>query len=75
MLFISSREFFSFLRYLHFFLDFSRYVGQWLDKRTKVNFIIYNATNWNTNRLQQTFCQISQKVRQSNNKIWPVIKM
>ena len=52
MLFISSREFFSFLRYLHFFLDFSRYVGQWLDKKTKVNFIIYNATNWNTNQLQ-----------------------
>ena len=35
------------LKMLKFFTNFSGYVGKWLDKRAKVNFKIYDVTNWN----------------------------
>ena len=49
MLFISSEELFSFLRYLNFCLDFFGHVGKRLDKKLKVNLKIYVVTAWLTN--------------------------
>ena len=49
MPFIWSQGLFSFLRYLHFCLDFFALGGKWFDKKAKINFKIYDITNWNTN--------------------------
>ena len=49
MRFISSQGLFSFLRYLHFCLDFFAHGWKWFDKKAKINFKIYDLTNWNTN--------------------------
>ena len=48
MFFISSEKLFSFLRYLQFFPDSFGHIGKQLDKKSKVNFKIYDVTNWNT---------------------------
>ena len=49
MCFISSQGLFAFLRYLHFCLDFFAQGRKWFDKKAKINFKIYDLTNWNTN--------------------------
>ena len=46
MLFISPQKLFSFLRYLKFCLDFFGRVTKWLDQKNKVNFKIYDGTDW-----------------------------
>ena len=48
MLFISCLKLFSFLRYLHFYPDFG-YVVKRLDKKTMVDFKIYDVTDWTKN--------------------------
>ena len=48
MFFISSEKLFSFLRYSQFCPDFFSYIGKQLDRKAKVNFKIYDVTNWNT---------------------------
>ena len=60
---MSSLSLFSFLRYLHFCPDFFGYVGKRLDQKTKVDFKIYDATNWNTNNYNKTIATLSQKVK------------
>ena len=37
------------LKIFTFFPDFFGSVGKWLDKKAKVNFKIYDATDWNIN--------------------------
>ena len=44
MFFISSYKVFSFVIYLSFFPDFLHHVEKGLDKKTKVNFHIYDIT-------------------------------
>ena len=46
--FMSSEKLSSFLRYLHICPDIYGYLRKWLDKKTKVNFKMYDVTNWNT---------------------------
>ena len=38
-----------FFRYLNFCPEHFGYVEKWLDKKAKINFKIYNITNWETN--------------------------
>ena len=45
MLFISSYQLFSFLRYLNVRPDFFGHEGKRLDKKAEVNFKIYDVTN------------------------------
>ena len=45
MLFISSYQLFSFLRYLNFRPDFFGHERKRLDKKAEVNFKIYDVTN------------------------------
>ena len=45
---VSSENLFSVLTYLQFYLDFFGYIRKRLDKKAKVNFQIYDVTNWNT---------------------------
>ena len=49
MLFISSKNLFSFLRYLNFSPDFFDHVEKQLDKKAKINFKMSDVTNWITN--------------------------
>ena len=49
MRFISSQGLFSFLRYLQLCLDFFAHGGKAFDNKAKINFKIYDLTNWNTN--------------------------
>ena len=48
MLFISPKNLFSFRRYLNFCSEFFGHVGKRLDEGAKVNFKIYDVTNWET---------------------------
>ena len=61
MFFISSEKLFSFLRYLQFCPDFFCYIGKQLDKKTKVNFRIYDVTNWNTNNCNKHIARYLKK--------------
>ena len=75
MLFISPEKLFSFRRYLSFCFDFfglveKRFdkndffglVGKWLDKKTKVNFKIYDVTNyWEINNCNTHIAQYLKK--------------
>ena len=57
---------FLFLSYLNFCSDFFVHAGKWLDKKAKVNFKIYDITDWtanNCNTLQCTHYPISQEVK------------
>ena len=49
MLYISSRNLFSFLRYLNFCLDLFGHVGKLLDKKANVYLKIYDIINWEKN--------------------------
>ena len=49
MIFITCSNFFSFLRYLGFCLDFCGHVEKRLDKKAKVNFRIYDIRDCITN--------------------------
>ena len=53
MLFILSWKLYLFLRYLHFCPYFFGYVGERQDKKAKVNFKIYDFTNWNINNFNK----------------------
>ena len=37
------------------------YIGKWLDKEARVNFKIYDVTDWTTN--SYIFCPISEEVK------------
>ena len=60
--FILPESFFSFWRYLNFFSDIFRHVGKWLDKINKVNFKIYDFTNWEASNCN-TQCLVSQELK------------
>ena len=63
-------------KYLKYFCsDFYGYVGKWLDKKAKVNFNIYNVTNWEINNCNTHIAQYFKKLRQSFNKTWSVNRM
>ena len=49
-----------FFRYLNFCPEHFGYVEKWLDKKAKINFKIYNTTNWEKNNtiIRYTFCLI-----------------
>ena len=42
---------------------FFGHVSKWLDKKTKVNFNIYDVANWTANTYKYPFCPISQEVK------------
>ena len=48
-----------YLKYFSF--DFCGYVGKWLDKKAKVNFNIYNVTNWEINNCNTHIAQYFKK--------------
>ena len=59
-----NNAFFSFFcRYLNFCPDFCGHAGKQLDKKTMINFKIYDVKNWITKNYSQTYCQISQKLK------------
>ena len=60
-IFISSEKLFSFLRYLQFCPNFFYYIGKQLDKKTKVNFKVYDVTNWNTNNCNKCTARCLKK--------------
>ena len=49
MLFISPKKLFLFSRYLNFCSDYFGHAEKRFDMKTKVNFKIYDTTNWETN--------------------------
>ena len=51
------------LRYLNFCSDFLSHVGKRREKKTNVIFQIDSVTIWETNKLQHTYCPISQGVQ------------
>ena len=53
---------FLFLKHLHFCPNVFRHVGKGLEKKTKVNFKIYDVTECTTNNYNP-HCPISQKVK------------
>ena len=55
MLFISSYQLFSFLRYLKLRPDFFGHVGKRLGKKAEINSKIYDVTNWETNNCNSWF--------------------
>ena len=55
MLFISSYQLFSFLRYLKLRPDFFGHVGKRLGKKAEINSKIYDVTNWETNNWNSWF--------------------
>ena len=55
MLFISSYQLFSFLRYLKLRPDFFGHVGKRLGKKAEINSKIYDVTNWKTNNCNSWF--------------------
>ena len=73
MRFISSQGLFSFLRYLHFCLDFFAHGWKWFDKKAKINFKIYDLTNSNTNN--KHIVKVTEKARESDNEIWSVSRI
>ena len=55
MLFVSSYQLFSFLRYLKLRPDFFGHVGKRLGKKAEINSKIYDVTNWETNNCNSWF--------------------
>ena len=55
MLFVSSYQLFSFLRYLKLRPDFFGHVGKRLGKKAEINSKIYDVTNWKTNNCNSWF--------------------
>ena len=47
----------------------------WLDKKAKVNFKIFDVTDWTVNNYNTHTEQHLQKYRQSDNEIWSVNKI
>ena len=52
---------FLFLRYLIFYPDFCGHLGKRLDKKGKVNFKIYDVTDWITNNYNTYIDQYPKK--------------
>ena len=50
-----------FLEYLHFCLDFFGHVGKWVDKKAKINFKFYGATDWTVNNYNTHLAQYLKK--------------
>ena len=75
MLFILPKKFLSFWRDLYVCSDFFDYVRKQLDKKTKINIKIYDASNWKKNNYNRHISQHLKKARQSVDEIWSVIKM
>ena len=52
-------------RFLFYFCsDFFGHVGKWFDKKAKVDFKIYDVTNWETNNCNTHIVQDLKKQRQ-----------
>ena len=66
------QKFLSVLKYLIFFPDVFCQVGKWLDKEVKINFKIFDVTNWETNHYNTHNTQYQKKKRQSDDEIWSV---
>ena len=49
-------------------------VAKRLDKQAKVSFKIYGFTNWITNNYNTRIARYLKKYRQSDNKLWSVIR-
>ena len=69
MFFILCKKLFSFSRYLNFCPDFFGHVVKQLDKKTTINFKIYDVTIWKTNNYNTDIPQYHKKLRQPDNKI------
>ena len=59
--FYFSSKFFSFSRYLTFYLDFFGPVAKQLDQKGKVNLKIYDVTDWLTNNCNTHIAQYLEK--------------
>ena len=49
------------MRYLHFCSDFLGYEGKRLDNKVKVNFKLYDVTNWEANNYNIHYCPLLHK--------------
>ena len=54
---------------------FFGHAGKPIDKKTKVNFKIYDVTDWGANSYNTHIAQYLKKYRQTNNEIWSVNKL
>ena len=57
---------------LHFCSDFFGSSGKRLVKKAKVNFKIYDVTNWNTSNYSKHIARYLKMLSQSDNDIWLV---
>ena len=49
------------MRYLHFCSDFQGYEGKRLDNKVKVNFKLYDVTNWEASNYNIHYCPLLHK--------------
>ena len=55
-----------------FVLKLFGYIEKWQSKKAKVNFMIYDVTDWTTNNYNIHIAQYFKKRRPSGNEIWSV---